>query len=212
MEYIDVTQKIFPGMKRYPSDPEVTIKAFKSLKRGDSCNLLQLSLGSHSGTHIDAPKHVFDTGSAVDELNIDNLICKVAVVELRHLRGKKILNCLRRNKIKGLLIKRKSAKLTLEDARILINNKISLVGTESLTIEEPEARSHPVHKLLLGKGIVIVENLSLRKVKPGCYGFICLPLKIAGADGAPVRAILTDNKRDVCVSFGDCRRKQKPWI
>ena len=80
--------------------------------------------------------------------------------------------------------------IDLEAARHLIECGIRLVGIDYLSIEAFGAPGHPVHKLLLGAGLVILEGLDLSAVTPGPYELICLPLRLAGADGAPCRALL----------------------
>jgi len=80
--------------------------------------------------------------------------------------------------------------LSLDGARSLIERGVKLIGIDYLSVEGFGVEGHPVHKTLLGAGIVIVEGLDFRKVTPGIYELYCLPLRIAGGDGAPCRAIL----------------------
>ena len=96
-------------------------------------------------------------------------------------------------KSKGVLFKSGGEKtgLRIDEAEILIANRIKLVGIEGMSIDDSQRGRHPVHRLLLGKGIIIIENLNLKGVKSGYYRLICLPLKIEKGDGAPARAILS---------------------
>ena len=192
MKYIDISQAIITGMKKYPSDPRVEIHCFKSLKNGDSCNLSKIIFGSHTGTHIDAPRHVFNKRSGVDNIKIKDLVCDVVVIENKALLGKKHVRKRLKN-VKGVLLKGKKDEgaLTLKEAKVLIDCKMKVIGTEAMSIEKSQDKSHPVHRFLLGKGLVIVEGLDLKKARPGCYKLICLPLKIIRGDGAPARVILT---------------------
>ena len=80
--------------------------------------------------------------------------------------------------------------LSLEGARLLIERGVKLIGIDYLSIEAYGVTGHPVHKTLLGAGIVILEGLDFRRVTPGAYELYCLPLRIAGGDGAPCRAVL----------------------
>lgn len=188
MKYIDISQTIYSGMKKYPSDPSVKISQFKSLKKGNSCNLSKLVLGSHSGTHIDSPRHIFNKGKSVDDIRIKDLILGVVVMNTEELSTRKRLA----KKIKGVLIKSTKNKtgLSLREAKEIVSQKIKVVGIDQMSIEESRDKSHSVHRLLLGQGKIIIENLDLTEVKPGYYQLICLPLKIAKGDGAPARAIL----------------------
>lgn len=192
MKYIDITYPIFNLMKTYPSDPQVKVINRKSLKEGDSCNLLQLSFGSHTGTHIDAPRHMIQDGATVDRMRIKDLICNAIATDINEIAKRRYS----RKDCKGILIKcaKKKSGLSIGEAAILVKNNFKVVGIESMSIERnPKNRSHPVHKLLLKKGIIIIEGLNLRKVKTGYYKLICLPLKIRNGDGAPVRAVLVDD-------------------
>lgn len=195
MKYIDITKSISTGMKKYPSDPSVRVSRFKSLKKGDSCNLSKLALGSHSGTHIDAPYHIFNNTNTVDKIAIKDLICKVLVADIKELSQEAFLKKTARQGIGGVLLKdgKRKAYLTIEEAKVLVKNKIKVIGTEQMSIENSPGKSHPVHNLLLSEGVIIIETLDLGKVKPGRYRLICLPLKIAKGDGAPARVILIDD-------------------
>ena len=194
MKYIDISHTIYSGMKKYPSDPPVKVSLCKSLNNGNSCNLCTISCGSHSGTHVDAPRHVFKKKKTVDKIKIKDLMCDVAVVDIKQLLKKSFEIKIQKNKnIKGILLKsaRNKNGLTIREAKMLLRQRINLVGTEEMSIEESKDSSHPVHRLLLKNGIIIVESLNLKKVKQGFYKLICLPLKIKKGDGAPCRAILT---------------------
>lgn len=189
MGYIDITKAIYTGMKKYPTDPAVEIRPFKSLKKGSSCNMLVLSFGSHTGTHIDAPCHILKRAKPLDGIRIEDLICKVAVRDRKKPLSGDFFKKAKKRKIKGVLLKGKKP-LTLGEANIMVKNGMRLVGTESMSIESSRDKTHPVHHLLLRKGIIIIENIDLKKAKPGIYRLICLPLRLKGADGAPCRAVL----------------------
>ena len=90
----------------------------------------------------------------------------------------------------------KKAHLTVRDAGMLLKKKIRLVGTEAMSIEASEDKSHPAQRMLLKKGVSIIENLDLKKAKTGYYRFVCLPLRIKDGDGAPVRAVLMYDQSD----------------
>lgn len=191
MKYIDISQTIANRMKKYPSDPPIKIRQFKSLKKGNSCNLNKLTFGSHTGTHIDAPRHIFRKANTIDNMKIKDLICDVLVTNINGFsKGRLFKN--KPNSIKGILFKSKNNKvgLTINEANMLVKNKIKLIGTELMSIERAPNKSHPVHKLLLKNNVIIIESLDLEKIKPGYYKLICLPLKIKRGDGAPARAIL----------------------
>lgn len=191
MKYIDISRTIFPEMEKYPSDPKVEINIFKSFKKGNSCNLRNINFGTHTGTHVDAPHHIFDRAEAVDSIDIEDLICEVIVLPLKNFSEDIFSKKITKNR-KGLIFKSSYCHrgLTLDDANLIISHKIKIVGIDQMTIEENKDKLHPVHRVLLGNRVIIIEGLNLKKVKFGCYKLICFPLKIKGGDGAPARAVL----------------------
>lgn len=194
MRYIDITRTISSGMKKYPTDPAIEIRPFKSLRKGNSCNLLKLAFGTHTASHIDAPRHISDKGRGVDAIGFDKLICDV-IVGVKEYFFKIAHDRKKMNGIKGVILKGagKAAYLTATEASLLLRHNIRFIGTGNLSIEDASDRKHPVHRILLEKGAVIAENLKLAGVKTGRYKLICLPLKIKDGDGAPVRAVLIDD-------------------
>lgn len=190
MKYLDISKTIASGMQKYPSDPAVEIISFKSLDRGDSCNLNKLIIGSHTGTHIDAPRHIFKKGYGADYVKLQNLICDVYVIDIKRFTERILSSKLNTKTVRGVIFKNALRGLTVEEAGILLKSKIKSIGTDAMSIENNSDKSHPVHRLLLRNRITIIENLDLRKVEPGYYRLLCLPLKIKDADGSPARAIL----------------------
>jgi len=190
--YIDITRTISSEMEVYPADPAVEISAFKSLDKGNSCNLSRLTMGSHTGTHIDAPRHILREGRTLDTIDIEDLICRVAVADKAIFADETFFDGLRDKGVKGILLKDSNGKevITKEEACILVENNIRLIGTEAMSIEDSTDKSHPVHRLLLGAGVIIIEGLDLKDAKKGFYKLMCLPLKVKDGDGAPLRAVL----------------------
>lgn len=195
LRFIDISREISAGMEKYPSDPAVKVAQFKSLKQGDSCNLAGLTLGSHSGTHVDAPRHIFNQGKSVDKIRPEYFFCDVYVSAIGKFFQDLALKRISLRGIAGVLFKaqKNRAFLTVAQAVALAAIGLKIVGIEGLSIEGPGDKAHPVHRLLLGKDIQIIEGLELGKVKTGRYKLICLPLKIKNGDGAPARAILIDD-------------------
>ena len=153
-------------MPVYPGDPEVRIEQVNELPA-----LSRLELGSHTGTHVDAASHFIPGGAGVDELPLDVLIGPCTVVAGEGF-AERVL-------IKG------AEPFDELGAEALVAAGVKLVGVDGMSVGDPDA-----HRVLLGAGIVAVEGLDLSAVEPGDYELICLPLNIAGCDGAPARAIL----------------------
>jgi arylformamidase len=191
-------------MPVYPGDPRISIEVRESIAKGAPCNVSSISLGSHTGTHIDPPYHFIDSGIKVDQIPLNLLIGRTRVVETTAkcidksvLKGIELDDCIR------LIFKTRNSYLwnsnsfaqdyvyvTPEAAEILVTSGIKLVGIDYLSIEQYGSTTFQTHKTLLGNGVIIIEGLNLAEVDPGNYEMICLPLKIKDADGAPARVIL----------------------
>jgi arylformamidase len=154
---------------------------------------------------MDAPLHFIAGGAGIDTLPLDLLIgpALVAEVDATRLIEPSHLETLPLARHQRLLLKTRNSALwdrssfardyvalSLAGARLLIEHGVKLVGIDYLSIEAFGAEGHPVHKTLLGAGMVILEGLDFRRVTPGTYELYCLPLRIAGGDGSPCRALL----------------------
>jgi arylformamidase len=202
----DVTLPLRDGGVTFPGDPPIEFGVHSALDRGDPANVSRLALGSHSGTHVDAPRHFLGGGEPVDRLALDRLVGPAVVLDLTGGRGDIGARELAGHDLAGrrrvLLRTGNGARLrrgefvpdyralTPEGAGFLLEQNVELVGVDSLSIERFEAEDYPVHRLLLGRGVVIVEGLDLSEVDPGLYELICLPLRLHELDGAPARVVL----------------------
>ena len=192
---------VYEGMTVYPGNPRVSVNPHSSRAFGGRSNLSTLSMGSHTGTHVDAPRHFLDDGSGVDALSLDALIGPCEVVDLAdrdgHVEAADVGSAERRVlfRTRNSLNEPGSwsddyAALTEGAAQALIDSGVVLVGIDALSIEMPGSDTFPVHHALLEAGVVIVEGLALHHVGAGTYTLLCLPLKLVDGDGAPARAVL----------------------
>src|SRR5215471_4742876 len=200
--WIDVTVGIRPEMVHYPGDPGVELKQTKHLDRGDSATVSHLSLGVHSGTHVDAPVHFIGGAPGVDEFSIDAMIGPARVIEIldKEICTAQDLAAYDIGAGERLLLRTSNsnrcwnvdtfvedyAHLDTSAARMLAERKVQMVGIDYLSIGRGD-EGLEVHRILLRAGVVIVEGLDLSRVRAGFYDIICLPLKILGGDGAPAR-------------------------
>jgi arylformamidase len=204
MRIYDITMPLSAELPVYPGDPQVLLTPVTRIADGDSSNVSRITLCTHSGTHIDPPRHFSDLGLPVDELPLGLLIGKALVLEIRGFQeiGCKELERLRIKGVERLLLKTDNsglweeksfnhdfAALSIDGARYLLEAGVKLIGIDYLSIESAEGDGE-VHRLLLDNGVLILEGVTLADVAPGEYELICLPLKIKGGDGAPVRALL----------------------
>jgi arylformamidase len=203
----DVSVPIVDGGVVYPGDPPIRIRAHSSIERGDPANVSALELGSHTGTHIDAPRHFFAHRSAVDAIPLERLIGPAVVLHIppdveaigerelraRDLRGAQRVLFRTRNSARWKTNSQftpEYAYLAPEGAEYLLRQGVELVGIDYLSIERFNSEDYAVHRALLERNVVIVEGLDLSAVAEGEYQLICLPLRLAGLDGAPARAVL----------------------
>ena len=210
MTIYDISLTISPAMPVWPDDPVVELERIESMDDGAHVNVSRMSAGVHTGTHVDAPHHFLNDGRTVESLPLDVLTgpCYVAQMpdDMDELSAETLgglpippgtirLLCGTRNShlwARGENVFQKDfVAVTEGGARWLVERGIRLIGVDYLSVA-PFGESGPTHTILLRAGVVVVEGLNLSQVPRGFYDLYCLPLKLAGADGAPARAILLD--------------------
>lgn len=207
---IDISIPIQERMIIFPGDPGFKMVPFLSQSKGDPANVHTYEMGSHTGTHIDFPRHFISKGRSLKDIPLGHFIGKAYVTDVSRAEDLIMVKDLRNLPEHGLprlLLKTRNSKkgylgrkgffqnyvsLGLEAAKYLVKKGVQTIGIDYLSIEAYGTRDHAVHRYLLGQGISIIEGLDLRKVAPGKYFFICLPLNIPLAEGSPARAILIE--------------------
>ena len=194
----DITQSISESMKVYSGDPTVSIETLSDVAAGAPYSLSKISIGSHTGTHVDAPNHLISGGNTIDNIALDALVGACTVVYCNTDMSISIQDLVRivvPSDTKRLLIRTRQSTgyLSREAAVRLVEAGVKLVGIDSSSVDAPASPHLHVHQTLLEAETVIVENLVLDNVEPGNYWLVCLPLRLQGCDGAPARAILMDN-------------------
>ncbi len=204
MKFYDITVPLCPGLPSFPGDPRVEIEPVTTLAGGDIFNVSRIAMCTHSGTHLDPPRHCDEQGMAVDDLPISLLIGDALLFEiagkkeigrdeLAHLPLEGTERLLLRTdnsllwKMKGFCAE--FCHLTPEGARFLVERGVKLFGMDYLSVERWDGNGE-VHQILLRNGVAILEGLNLDGIESGNYQLICLPLKIKGGDGGPARAVL----------------------
>jgi arylformamidase len=201
----DVTVPLSPALPAFPGDPRFEMQAVQSLAAGDPYNAASLRMGTHAGTHVDAPRHFLPEGLSVDQLPLEMLIGKARLIEVPAFDAisrkdlapfdlRDDLRLLIKTRMSGQLLRGEFDEdfvhLAEDAARYLVQAGIKLVGIDSLSIDRFGDAAFPAHHVLLGAGVVVVEGLDLSDVPEGQYDLACLPLRIFGADGAPARVVL----------------------
>lgn len=203
---VDVSVLLAPGLATYPGNPLFEMTPLTRVADGASSNVSRLALGTHTGTHVDAPRHVFDGKPGVDGLALELLVGRTRVIDLPHRGGiteTHLAAAGLREDLRVLLRTPNSALwnstegfhddytyLTEGGARFLVDQGVKVVGVDYLSVEQFKKPGAPAHHALLGGGVVIIEGLNLSDAEPGTYEMYCLPLRIKDADGAPARVVL----------------------
>jgi arylformamidase len=211
MTIYDISLTISPSLPVWPGDPKPVIEKFESMDQGAHNNVSRISAGVHLGTHVDAPYHFLNDGRTVEQLPLDVLTGPCYVVQLPDGIEAITAEVLERTEItsemKRVLFGTRNSHLwargepefqtdfvaiTEDGAEWLVERGVQLVGVDYLSVA-PYGDSVPTHTVLLQANVVVVEGLNLANVMRGFYHLYCLPLKIAGCDGAPARAILVQS-------------------
>ena len=194
MKIYDISQEVFQ-CQVYPGDPAPERKALCSMEKGDLYNLTAFQMCAHNGTHIDAPFHFLKDGKTVDTVSLEAFVGMAYVAEHQGIvSGDDAVRIMERAKAcspeaaKRILIKG-NAEVSAEAAKVFAASGILLVGNESQTVG-PEDAPMQVHLILLSANVILLEGIRLAEVSQGVYLLNAAPLNLAGADGAPCRAIL----------------------
>jgi arylformamidase len=214
MKIHDISLPISENLVVWPGDPPVTFSFPRHLGRGDHCTVGEMTLSHHTGTHVDAPAHFLKHGSTVENLDLDILIgpalvvdCgKASVLTAAVLAGlniqpesERLLFKTRNSAIWGRGEKefiRDFTAITPDGAEWLTDRRVRLVGIDYLSVA-PFGNDAATHETLLQAGVILLEGLDLSGIAAGRYQLICLPLRLVGAEGSPVRAVLIEEERDV---------------
>lgn len=190
MRIYDISQELF-SCNVFSGDLPPSKEQVLRISEGASCNLTNISMCAHNGTHVDAPYHFYEEGRTVDELDLRKVIGTAQVVAFDgELTGADVERLVG-PKTRRVLFKGKTI-ISLEAAQKLNGRGIFLVGVESQTVGEEDS-PRAVHLELLRKEVVLLEGLCLTEVPEGVYFLSAAPLNLGGADGAPCRAVLIDS-------------------
>ena len=204
-DILDISLPISPDMPVWPGDPRPELEPVASLPR-HGVQVSRLILSTHTGTHLDAPRHFIEGGATVDQLDLAALLgpCRVIEVTMHgsHITPE-VLRTFNLEPAARILLKTENSRrpvppaftpdfIALDPAAAdyLLEREVRLVGIDGPSVDAWTATDFPCHRRLLAAGTLILENLRLQHVKPGTYDLIAIPLNLVGADGCPVRALL----------------------
>ena len=189
-----MTMKIFDLSKEvssasvFPGDPAPSCQPVLELSKGAACNLTQLTLGSHSATHMDAPSHFVPGGRTIDQVDLRRCVGPCRVMRAEGLLTEEWAAHVMDSGVERLLIQGEIT-LSREAAQVLAQRGLLLIGVEGMTVG-PVEDTGPVHRALLEGEVAILESCVLEGVAPGEYFLAAQPIKYGGLDGAQVRPLL----------------------
>lgn len=205
MTIYDATVPLRPGLPTWDGEPGPSCHPIKQIGvDGEVAQVSLLSLGTHCGTHVDAPAHFIPGGSGVEALPLEALIgpCRVVETVASPMIEPADLDSVQPGTQRLLLktasghfwdepdFRRDFVALSPAAAEWIVQHGILLVGIDYLSLDPYDADPALVHLTLLRAGVVILEGLDLRLVPPGEYDLAALPLLLPDADGAPARVVL----------------------
>ena len=208
MKIFDISKTISSDLQVWKGHPAIEIKKMSRISEGGRNNLSYLGMTVHTGTHVDSPYHFLDNGETVENLSLEDLIGPAVVVDLppgtelidvELLKKCSFLKGARRVLFKtdrsvlpageGSEKRFPTTALSVAAAAYLADCGIALLGIDSLSVGTA-TDNIKTHQTLLKAGVILLEGIDLQGVPQGEYDLYCLPLKIAGLDGAPARAVL----------------------
>lgn len=198
----DISRPIAPSSVVYPGDAPPELSTVCEIGDSAPCHIMNLGLTTHFGTHVDVPAHFIRDGKTLDDVQLHRFGGPAVVVEVEgdtitaaHIPAiEKSVNVLfKTNNSRqqtNAEFKKDHVYVTEEAAEALAARGVNMVGIDYLSVDRFGDENYPVHKLLLGRGVLILEGLDLSDVSAGRYHLSAFPLRIAGGDGSPVRATL----------------------
>src|SRR6202048_3810447 len=207
MKLVDISVPIHDAMTVYRGNPPVRIRPAMTLRR-NGVNLSELCLGSHTGTHVDAPNHIVKGEKGIDRLDLDRFVGPAWVADLRRVKAGITATDLEKARIprasRRVLLRTRNSRwwhparafrtdfvyLAPDGADWLVDRGVRLVGIDYLSIEGYEIQGAPTHKRLLAAGIPILEGMVLYNARPRRWQRAAFPLRIADGDAGLTRAVL----------------------
>ncbi|MCZ6624857.1 MAG: cyclase family protein [Deltaproteobacteria bacterium] len=213
MEMVDLTRVIYDGMPKIPVLPDVHVRKFFSLEKGHPLNVTELSLPCHAGTHVDAPIHIVPGGKSIDDIPLDSFVGPGAVIPVKKRGGEEVTA--QDLEISGVSVNRGDILmlftgwdekfespdynhhpyLSVDAAEWMVKKGVKLFGVDCITVDLPtpmrqKGFDFPVHRTLLGNGVLIAENVTnLGSIVGKKTRILALPLRVKGSDAGHARIV-----------------------
>ena len=205
MKIFDITRTITSTLAVWPGDTPFSAQVITAIKEGSSINLTTLTMSSHMGTHVDAPYHFLDDDLTMEHVPLEAYVGPATVVTVQREAGPLTpadFPGLAWSNVKRLLVHSTASARPADQfptefiypspelVEVMAEHGLVLFGSDAPSMDDMHSKSLPGHKALRRQRIAILEGLLLTGIPDGTYELIALPLKLAGGDGSPVRAIL----------------------
>jgi len=206
MKIYDISLSLSANTVRWVTAQPFELIERKRTSRGDTNNSSSIHTSVHAGTHMDAPFHFVPEGATIDSLSLDLFMGPARVCAVEEVAQITAVDVARLSLAgeKRVLFKTRNSQLlqkpnydpsfvafSTDGAKALVDLGVQLVGLDYLSVARADEQV-PVHRAFLDHGVVLLEGIDLSAVPPGRYELICFPIKIAGSDGAPCRAVLRE--------------------
>ncbi len=209
---IDISVMLSPDTPVWPGDTPFSCLWTWNMDDGSSVNVSAITSSPHAGTHADTPLHVTMRAAASESLSLEAFRGPAVVVDVSDIADEIVLDDIE-SRTRGVTVTRlllktgrgiaggtfpeSWARLSVDCARELVRRGVVLVGMDCPSADDRDSKTLDVHHALLDHGVCVLENLDLRDAGAGEYVLDALPMKIAGLDAAPVRAVLLRNGTQV---------------
>lgn len=208
MKLYDISVPVGPGMLHYGRQPEKMM--VESMAEGAAGDVSRWLIGSHTGTHLDAPAHFHQGGETIENIPIDVFVGPAQVLDLTAVEGEEItaddLVAAGFDGADRVLLKTRNSTGALREttktrwvgidsgaAELLVERGVRLVGIDFLTIDSPLGEAEwPVHHILCPAGVIILEVIDLSAIPAGTYVLAALPVPLVGSEAAFGRAVLIE--------------------
>ena len=206
MKLYDISITLSPSAIRWVTAQPLELIERKRMNRGDTNNSSSVHSSVHAGTHVDAPFHFVPDGATIEALPLELFIgpARVCAVDCgTHITAGDVERAGIRDEARVLFKTRNStllkkgiydagfAPFSVDGAKALVDRGVKLVGLDYLSAAAANEQV-PVHRAFLDHGVILLEGVDLSDVPPGRYELFCPPVKLAGSDGAPCRAVLRE--------------------
>ena len=204
MKIFDVSVELNEKTVIYPGNVPLEISVHHEMPE-HSTHLSKITMGSHTGTHVDAPRHAVEGGATLDAISLKTFVGPCRVLDFTGSVGTVSVSDLKREKVKKgerILVKTQNSLRGFETfydnyiyldgdaADYLAELGIQLFGIDYFSVKQRGSKDQRPHTSLLAKNIPIIEGLDLSKVPAEAYTLVCLPLKFTGIEGGPARVVL----------------------